>query len=121
MTADPRVARLRNLDAEATSGPWRRGAHFAITSDDANICGTTRVAVMHDGGRQRQARGSMDADAALIAAMRNAWPAMVTLVEGVLLRHPRVEVDPDDCACGLPFPCPDRRDALAVLDTLDPP
>jgi hypothetical protein len=122
MTADPRVARLRNLDTEATSGPWRRGAHFAITSDDANICGTTRVAVMHDGGRQRQARGSMDADAALIAAMRNAWPAMVTLVEGVLGRHKPGALTLRYCAaCSNAHPCPDRTDALAVLDTLDPP
>jgi hypothetical protein len=108
MTADPRVARLRSLDTEATEGPWR-GEGFAVVR---NLRGYGILGV---------AKTGRDPDAALIAAMRNTWPAMVTLLEGVLDRHPRVEVDPDECACGLPFPCPDRRDALAGLDTLDPP
>jgi hypothetical protein len=94
VTADPRVARLRSLDTEATQPPWDTWYDICAGPDNA----------------------------ALIAAMRNAWPAMVTLVEGVLGRHKPGALTLRYCAaCSNAHPCPDRTDALAVLDTLDPP
>jgi hypothetical protein len=112
VTADPRVARLRSLDTEATPGPWQvrdingvsdgRGYDVAATLD----------------GSVRQAK----ADAVLVATMRNTWPAVVTLLEGVLGRHKPGALTLRYCAaCSNAHPCPDRTDALAVLDTLDPP
>jgi hypothetical protein len=112
MTADPRVARLRTLDTEATQAPWRV-RDMDVVMDQG---GYEVAAAVH--GSVRQAR----ADVALIAAMRNAWPAMVTLVEGVLGRHKPGALTLRYCAaCSNAHPCPDRTDALAVLDTLDPP
>ena len=112
MTADPRIARLRRLDAEATPGPW----------------------TLNSGGYVRTPGGAFNEhDGALIAAMRNAWPAMVTLVEGVLDQHTMVlakvyygglvsAAASGVCAFeGDLWPCPDVLAALAVLDTLDPP
>jgi hypothetical protein len=105
VTGDPRVARLRSLDTEATPGPW---------SNDGGVLrqwGQGDVAVVTD-----------PTHGALIAAMRNAWPAMVTLLEGVLGRHKPGALTLRYCAaCSNAHPCPDRTDALAVLDTLDPP
>jgi hypothetical protein len=91
MTADPRVARLRSLDTEATPGPWLAALNgHAVNSGSGHlIC-----------------YGSSQ-NVALIAAMRNAWPAMVTLVELVL-------------ADRLAYAALHNA-ALAVLDTLDPP
>jgi hypothetical protein len=99
MTGTVRFARLRSLDTEATRGPWRV-RDINVVEDEG---GYDVAATVH--GSVRQAR----ADAALIAAMRNAWPAMVTLVEGVLEDGPA----PSCPAC--------HEAALAVLDTLDPP
>ena len=96
MPSDPRIARLRNLDTNATKPPWR----------------SDRLSVWRSNGGLRLADAETEVDAALIAAMRNAWPAMVTLVEGIE-RHSRDENGPQ---CGL---CHDA--VLAVLDTLDPP
>ena len=110
MTADPRIARLRSLDTEATPGPWDQGYEDELVVN-----------------------GFEPEDAALIAAMRNAWPAMVTLVEGVLDQHTMVlakvyygglvsAAASGVCAFeGDLWPCPDVLAALAVLDTLDPP
>jgi hypothetical protein len=95
MTVDPRVARLRSLDTEATPGPWRvdETGFLCEAGNDAPV----PFAIW---------------DVALIAAMRNAWPAMVTLVGDVL------DLDMGEDAFSLGWL---RRDALAVLDTLDPP
>jgi hypothetical protein len=104
MTADPRVARLRSLDTEATPGPWYSGDE-AIVFDDSD----TPIP-------------SDEADADLIAGMRNTWPAMITLLEGVLGRHRTSRIWPDICfRCQVEWPCADIAAALAVLDTLDPP
>jgi hypothetical protein len=93
MTADPRVARLRTLDTAAAPAPWWVDADGELCNGrDPHVC-------MYPSA----------ADAALIAAMRNAWPAVVTLLEGVLERHR------DTAGCA------DVRAALVVLDTLDPP
>jgi hypothetical protein len=97
MTADPRVARLRSLDTEATPGPW----HPEVDDDggwDVYDSDAVLVAVVY---------GNTRPDAALVAAMRNAWPAMVTLVELVL-------------ADRLAYAALHNA-ALAVLDTLDLP
>jgi hypothetical protein len=106
MTADPRVARLRSLDTEATPGPWSN----------------RRYGIWPSAGELSLADTDREEDAALIAAMRNAWPAAVTLVEGVLGRHKPGALTLRYCAaCSNAHPCSDRTDALAVLDTLDPP
>jgi hypothetical protein len=91
VTADPRVARLRSLDTEATPGPWRpvRGGYTLGSDAVANIA------------------HAAEQNVALIAAMRNAWPAVVTLLEHTL-----------DVGCSYTTLA---RDAMAVLDTLDPP
>jgi hypothetical protein len=61
-------------------------------------------------------------NAYLVPEMRDAWPAMITLLEGVLGRHKPGTLTLRYCAaCSNAHPCPDRTDALAVLDTLDPP
>jgi hypothetical protein len=95
MTADRRVARLRTLDTEATPGPWSN----------------RRYSIWSSAGELSLADTDREEDAALIAAMRNTWPAMVELLEGLLYPHA------DVCGDG----CPHHEGALAVLDTLDPP
>jgi hypothetical protein len=129
MTVDPRVARLRSLDIEATPGPWAVPSwdpHQVLPEAwiDANIFASDLIVAIHN-----------SADAALIAAMRNTWPAIVTLLEGVLERHQTVpgyllgRGRTPDYRCkgcigqrdGAKDRCPDAQAALAVLDTLDPP
>jgi hypothetical protein len=87
---------LRSLDTAATPGPWLAALNgHAVNSGSGHlIC-----------------YGSSQ-NVALVAAMRNAWPEMVTLLEGLLVRHTGCVFGPD---------CPDMNAALAVLDTLDPP
>jgi hypothetical protein len=115
VTADPRVARLRSLDTEATQPPWR-------LDDDGFIVEPLFGAVPFD-----------ERDAALVAAMRNAWPAMVTLLELVLAAHITVIRESSlgiltfRCgACGFSVKnsaarCATAQAALAVLDTLEEP
>jgi hypothetical protein len=107
MSADPRVARLRSLDTEATPGPWH-------TYHDGPVVYTS--------GEFFVGETASGANAALIAAMRNATPAIITLLERVLGRHKPGALTLRYCAaCSNAHPCPDRTDALAVLDTLDSP
>jgi hypothetical protein len=131
MTVDPRVARLRSLDTEATPGPW------AVSPRDRNLVLPKAWADDKGGPFPRPPFVAIHAtrDAALIAAMRNAFPAMVTLLESVLDRHVSIEREPTDddprtwvcaeCSWGgeqlPPERCVDANAALAVLDTLDPP
>jgi hypothetical protein len=97
VTGDPRVARLRSLDTEATPGPWH-------TYHDGPVVYTS--------GEFFVGETASGANAALIAAMRNAWPAMVDLLDS-MQRHDE-HATMNLCAlCGLK--------AQAVLDTLDPP
>ena len=118
---DPRLERLRTLDTAATPGLWHVSSDRVVRGPNGS-----RVAVLIPKVH----------DAALIAAMRNAWPAVVTLLESVLERHVTVEREPteDDpqtwfCAeCGwggeqrsTRQSCLDADAAQAVLDTLDPP
>jgi hypothetical protein len=124
MSGDPRVARLRTLDTEATPGPWRVNGVDIYHAEAIGGPFPLRVGVA-DGL----------SDAALIAAMRNTWPAMVTLLEGVLELHQTVpgyllgRGRTPDYRCkgcigqrdGAEDRCPTARLALAVLDTLDPP
>jgi hypothetical protein len=70
MTADPRVARLRTLDTEATPGPWQSQG-VDLVSDQAGY----DVAVTADGS-VRKAR----ADADLIAGQFRPWPKQPKLV-----------------------------------------
>jgi hypothetical protein len=123
---DPRVVRLRSLDTEATQGPF--------TCDDAGVYVVADLVEDERWpGEPVQRPDEMEvaqcykpdkhsADAALFAAMRNAWPAMVTLVEGVLERHRTSRIWPDICfRCQVKWPCADIAAVMAVLDTLDPP
>jgi hypothetical protein len=83
VTADPRVARLREADSNG--------------------------------------------NAYLVPEMRDAWPAMVTLVETVLRIHHQARghaASANNCAGCVRltvWPCGEYMAALAVLDTLDPP
>ena len=98
MSTDPRIERLRSLDTEATPGPWDQGYEDELVVN-----------------------GWEPEDAALIAAMRNAWPAMVELL-ALVLGHHHATAGYGDCAmCRVPYPCQEAWHALAVLDTLDPP
>jgi hypothetical protein len=113
MTVDPRVARLRSLDTEATPGPW------ALSPRDRNLVLPKAWADDKGGPFPRPPFVAIHAtrDAALIAAMRNAFPAMVTLLEGVLDCRKKPEHYTDGG-----WRCPEcRQKAWAVLDTLDPP
>jgi hypothetical protein len=115
VTADPRLARLRSLDTKATRPHWWHT--FSEEDECAYLFSTARSS------RPFGELGQLDlaGDAALIAAMRNAWPAMITLLEGVLELHSRIHGG-DECGkCWKPWPCRNAKDALAVLDTLDPP
>jgi hypothetical protein len=84
VSTNPGLARVRSLDSAATPGPW-----FA------------RNGGVSDAGME-PLRG--EANAVLIAAMRNAWPSVTTLVEHSL-----------DVGCSYTTL---TRDALAVLDSL---
>jgi hypothetical protein len=103
VTTDPRVARLRSLDTEATPGPWRPMA-------SGSIRGAGDELVMLTVPNRR-----------LVAAMRNAWPATVTLLEGVLELHSVIHGGNECGKCWKPWPCRNAKDALAVLATLESP
>jgi hypothetical protein len=116
---DPRLERLRSLDTEATPGPW----HPEVDDDggwDVYDSDAVLVAVVY---------GNTRPDAALVAAMRNAWPAVVALVELVgEQHHPTIAQKYGYAArrvckrCRQGWPCPHARAAVAVLDALgDPP
>jgi hypothetical protein len=114
VTADPRLERLRSLDTEATPGPWETTRwHRTVFAPNAPYVADFRLA----------------RDAALTEAMRNAWPAVVTLVEMLLAAHVpetdwRLTVPTYRCStCGhtscIRVPCRTRKAVLAVLDTFE--
>jgi len=108
VTADPRLARLRSLDTEATHGPWSVTFIPASVVDDQHIIERWFVMGQFESGAPTgpAAVCEYEVDAAFIAAIRNALPAMVTLLEEIF-GHADFHR------------CPHKRAALAVLDTLD--
>jgi hypothetical protein len=84
---DERLAQLRQIDAAATDPPWA-----------------------YDWG------DLSDADGTAASTARNILPATIDLLEGVLGRHKPGALTLRYCAaCSNAHPCPDRTDALAVL------
>jgi hypothetical protein len=108
MTTDPRLVQLRSLDAKATPGPWRKNG----------------ADVYHPGAALpfRVGVASWVDDGALIAAMRNAWPAVLEVVAIALAVHVPNEDYQQHICRGCPrlgrWPCGQYLAALAVLDTL---
>jgi hypothetical protein len=114
VTGDPRVARLRSLNTEATQPPWWS------RDNDGDI---ELYSKRDKEGRFEPGEVGVvwvPGDGALVTAMRNTFPAMVTLLESVLNGHVEKNGGCDDCLYKS-WPCPDMEYALAVLDTLDPP
>jgi hypothetical protein len=118
VTADPRLARLRDLDAEATPGPWERKFARVLARGD----GGWRIGV-HQAEHTNTGRAVADAD--LIAVMRNAWPAMIEVVALALAVHvPNEDYQQPICrGCARlgRWPCGHYLAAMAVLDTLGEP
>jgi hypothetical protein len=75
---------------------------------------------MTDPRLERLRNADSNGNAYLVPEMRDAWPAVVALVEGLLAEHRRtMKRDPGYCVhCAVPFPCPDAKAALAVLDRI---
>jgi hypothetical protein len=110
--SDPRLVRLRQIDAAATPGPWT-WLNYGLGSPTGSVYLTKP-------------------NGELVVAIRNATPAVIELLESVLERHVAVERQPteDDpqtwfCAeCGwggeqrTPERCEDAQAALAVLDRI---
>jgi hypothetical protein len=118
MSPDPRLERLRSLDVLATPSPWQAEqrtsqSKWALTWTNAHeLKWWIAYTFGEDHGR---------ADAALIAVMRNAWPAVVTLVEDVLELHSVIHAGGWCGECWKPWPCRNAKAALAVLDALGDP
>jgi hypothetical protein len=92
---DERIERLRQINAAAAPAPW--SAKWVRISPPL-----------------------VDADCELVATARNILPAVVNLLEGVLGRHKPGALTLRYCAaCSNAHPCPDRTDALAVLQEVD--
>ena len=105
MTA-PNLADLRALDKAATPGPWDKDRALMMTWP-TQIDGWSRPV------QRAAAQARIDANAALVAAYRNATPALVAALTDVLALHVKDEdtiLSPDPCgACGRSYPCPTVR------------
>jgi hypothetical protein len=87
---DRRLERLRRMNEAATPAPWGAEDMFVV------------------GRRARE-------NAVLVAALRNAAPAVIDLLELVLDESEHQEWQGGVCLCERPWPCPEREAALVVL------
>lgn len=108
MTA-PTYAELRRLHEAATPGPWKHWDADGVKWDDPNACGYDsrehhRGPPYYATGPRAGSSEQADADAALIAAMRNAIPGLLREAEaGRKLRERvkcyRCQEDGDEVVC----------------------
>lgn len=125
------LARLRELDARATKGPWHHSDErlWAEVTSRPDGGGAVIAHVPPGGSLPFQAQDDQDrATAALISSMRNALPALLTVAEAA--RRVASWQAGSRCDCHLGFgdatnrerECPhcDLRDSIRALREVKP-
>jgi hypothetical protein len=111
--SESEIDKLAKLDRDATPGPWRESmSGYSIKSNDADC---PIVAAVHGVARatQKQVRLFLD-NAALIAAARNALPALLTELRALR----KVEADAREILVGIDNGCADADDLLRFVERI---